>query len=134
MKKLFCGLGIVLFLLGRNGSAVLEAKKINPHREQKYCLECHIKRGYAELKKSSFELCAGCHKDIITAGLHPLEGLHNRSTSTVTGLPLREGKIVCITCHEPCTRTVQGEPDGKTEHYGLLRKEASDLCLTCHLK
>lgn len=100
MKNLLLATLYSLLVLVLSGSASSEAKKINPHREQKYCLECHIKRGYAELKKSSFELCAGCHKDIITAGLHPLEGLHNQSTSTVTGLPLKEGKVETI-CLNP---------------------------------
>lgn len=125
MKNLLLATLYSLLVLALSGSARLEAKKINPHREQKSCLECHIKKGYAELKKSTFELCAKCHQKIISAGLHPLEGLHNRTTTTVEGLPLKEGKIVCITCHEP---------HGKTEYQGLLRKDPNDLCVSCHLK
>jgi predicted CXXCH cytochrome family protein len=114
-----------LLVFGLSGSAGLEAKKINPHQEQNHCFECHTKEEYAELKGSIIETCARCHEEIISGVLHPLEGMHNLTTTTVESLPLKEGKIVCITCHEP---------HGKTEHYRLLRKDPNDLCTSCHLK
>jgi len=116
---------LTLFLLGCASLPIGKETKINLHREQKYCLECHTKQGYQELKKPTSNLCARCHQEIISAGLHPLEGLHNQKANMVEGLPLKEGKIVCTTCHEP---------HGKTEYQALLRKHPNDLCITCHSK
>lgn len=125
MKNLLLVTLYSLLVLVLSGSTGVEAKKINPHREQKYCLECHTKKGYGELKKTILQLCGRCHQEIVKGGYHPLDGLHYSVLSSKEDLPLKEGKIVCTTCHEP---------HGKTEHSGLLRKNTNDLCFSCHLK
>jgi predicted CXXCH cytochrome family protein len=40
----------------------------------------------------------------------------------VKGLPLSDGKITCVTCHDP----------HKNRYGKLLRVKAKELCLTCH--
>jgi predicted CXXCH cytochrome family protein len=42
----------------------------------------------------------------------------------VGGLPLKEGKVTCVTCHDP----------HKNPYSMLLRVPAKDLCLVCHKK
>jgi len=100
-----------------------EVRKINPHREQKYCLQCHIKEGSRKLRASTTKLCIRCHQKIIKDGCHPVNVVYSKQ---VAGLLYFEKKrIVCITCHEP---------HGKMKYGKLLRMNPNDLCLACHPK
>ncbi|MCK4911826.1 MAG: cytochrome c3 family protein [Thermodesulfovibrionales bacterium] len=91
------------------------------------CSACHAfsqETGRAGLQNNVTpdELCTGCHSDRAKAGEHrvgmPLSGV----SST---LPLVDGLVACITCHEP--HGLSGFPS-------LLRTEPATLCNRCHGK
>lgn len=82
------------------------------------CADCHT-RGKALKMGSVNELCLSCHPDNTMdhkLGVVP--------TVQPAGLPLDStGGMTCITCHEP---------HGKDAFESLLRKEKTNLCLSCH--
>lgn len=71
LLPIFCLL-LTLFLSGCAGLRIKKVTKINPHGEQKYCLECHIKQGSKKLKSRIIRLCRHCHKEVCEAGIHPI--------------------------------------------------------------
>ena len=91
------------------------------------CSSCHAfseKTGLTGLKNNAAPdaLCTECHSDRAKAGEHRVGMPVKESLST---LPLVEGKVACITCHEP--HGLSGFPS-------LLRAEPRALCTRCHLK
>lgn len=89
---------------------------------KKDCSGCHISRkmkGALLLKKPISELCDGCHPERKSPDEHLVDVVPSME---VEGLPLTEGRITCITCHDP-----HKNPYGK-----LLRARIKDLCLICH--
>lgn len=88
-----------------------------PHRD---CLQCHKEKDSKELKLQINELCLKCHP-LSTQRDHPV---NIKATVRAERLPLdSEGRITCITCHEP---------HGKTKEEKLLRMEFNTLCRECH--
>lgn len=87
------------------------------HRD---CLECHKDKDSKELKMVVNELCLKCHP-FSTRRDHPV---NIKASVKPEKLPLdSEGKITCITCHEP---------HGKTKEDRLLRMQFNTLCRECH--
>ncbi len=81
------------------------------------CASCHgihspkkVKEGFLR-DGSTTALCLSCHKNME-------KSLFERSRH-----PLREGKMACVSCHDP-----HGAP---TRHM-LKAASANDLCFTCH--
>jgi predicted CXXCH cytochrome family protein len=90
------------------------------HRE---CGSCHVyEGGKALLSMPEAELCASCHMERIKEGEHRV-GVKPRKENV--GLPLLEGKVACISCHEP--HGLSGQPS-------LLRTGPEALCQHCHDK
>ena len=89
------------------------------------CGTCHLSHDMAAmtpgLKKPVSELCFGCHKDRKPPGEHVVDVV---PSMRVNDLPLTNGKMTCITCHDP-----HKNPYGK-----LLRVSPQELCRRCHLK
>jgi predicted CXXCH cytochrome family protein len=84
------------------------------------CEYCHLEKGPV-LKKSTAALCTECHSDRQAPNEHAVGMVPSMK---VDRLPLFEGKIECITCHDP-----------HENRYGsLLRVPRAQLCLTCHNK
>ncbi len=89
---------------------------------KKDCAACHLTEGTktsATLKKAPSDLCLECHPDRVAPQEHrvgiPLSPAPKK-------LPLADGKITCVTCHDP-----------HTNPYGsLLRMPETELCLVCH--
>lgn len=108
--------------LGSASRGVQDQKKT--HGE---CSACHMfseETGRTELQGNATpdQLCTGCHSDRVKAGEHRVGVPVSAGT---TSLPLVEGKVACITCHEP---------HGLSGKASLLRTEPGDLCNRCHLK
>jgi predicted CXXCH cytochrome family protein len=89
------------------------------------CSFCHLPHagGKSMLLKSPVnDLCLGCHPDRKSMKEHKVDitpSIH------VENFPLSaEGKITCVTCHDP----------HRWSSPNLLRIEASELCLKCHPK
>ncbi len=90
---------------------------------KKDCTACHtshdVKKGTPALKKPVSELCIECHPDRKAPNEHKVDVVPKMKPE---GLPLADGRMTCVTCHDP--------HDNK---YGsLLRMTENKLCLTCH--
>lgn len=71
------------------------------------------------LVKPLSTLCLDCHQDRTAPNEHVVDVAPK---AKVQGLPLKDGKMTCVTCHDP----------HKNEHGKMLRLPARDLCLRCH--
>jgi predicted CXXCH cytochrome family protein len=65
----------------------------------------------ASLAKSEVQLCAGCHRDVVSKMMLPSRH------------PIREGKMECSSCHQ-----VHGSDMGMLK----TSERPNDMCLTCH--
>jgi predicted CXXCH cytochrome family protein len=89
---------------------------------KKDCTICHVTEGAgngALLKKKPPELCLDCHPDRVPPGEHKVDIV---PSAPVKKLPLTDGKITCITCHDP----------HKNLYGKLLRMPETELCTVCH--
>lgn len=88
---------------------------------KKDCSLCHRQHDGAKpgLRKGLSALCLDCHQDRVAPAEHKVDIV---PTMDVGGLPLTEGRMTCVTCHDP-HRNAFGS---------LLRKKETDLCLSCH--
>lgn len=90
---------------------------------KKDCSLCHPSSGTGEprpelLKKLS-DLCLDCHPDRKSPAEHRFDIV---PSMPVRDLPLSDGRITCVTCHDP-----HADPYRK-----MLRVQPKDLCLQCH--
>ncbi|MFA4829719.1 MAG: cytochrome c3 family protein [Thermodesulfovibrionales bacterium] len=92
------------------------------HADCNVCHKPHQMGGKILLNKPLSELCGSCHQTRIGAGEHKV-GI--KPSTPVDGLPLdADGKITCITCHDP---------HGAKGFASLLRERTfTDLCKKCH--
>jgi len=90
---------------------------------KKNCGTCHgshkAKKGATSLKKPIAELCIDCHRERIAPNEHKVGVVPPVNPQT---LPLQDGKITCVTCHNP----------HQNEHGSLLRLPERELCSSCH--
>ena len=112
---------------GRAGSAGTDVQTLAV--EHSSCKSCHTfleEDGRAVLLEnvSPDELCASCHPDRKAPGEHRVGMLMDRARMNTT-LPLVDGKVSCISCHEPHGLSGLGK---------LLRQAPERLCASCHLK
>ena len=67
-------------------------------------------------------VCYECHPQTKGAMSHPV-GVRPKSTMAVDPRRLVDGKLSCMSCHEP---------HGSANRYRLLTKTKKELCLSCH--
>lgn len=62
--------------------------------------------------------------------------LNTPGASSIGGLPLWNGKVECVTCHDPHINYIDNTPGGNSAYTPFLRKtmSSSSLCFTCHNK
>jgi predicted CXXCH cytochrome family protein len=100
---------------GSPGFTLPEAKKD--------CAMCHlshvVKQEAALLKMPLQELCIECHPDRKAPAEHKVDISPKMAPEK---LPLSQGKMTCITCHDP----------HKNPYGSLLRMPRKDLCSRCH--
>ncbi|MDA8433842.1 MAG: cytochrome c3 family protein [Nitrospiraceae bacterium] len=84
-----------------------------------YCHSSHMGK-MVLLNADLDQLCSGCHAERLQTGEHKTGII---PSMVVKDLPLYSGKVSCLTCHDPHARTS-----------GMLRKPASDICISCHSK
>ncbi len=151
---------ILLLLLGACATATAEEpQRFDVHEAMRQdpqagCSFCHEADGEA-LQVDRFETCHGCHRKTRHAGtaehLVQLEQpLLQRAEQA--GLPLNEGKVACLTCHDPhpdgsvAFRSVQSRgasmpavwrafvwgEEPVVEPSDLLRRPREGLCEACH--
>ena len=90
---------------------------------KKDCTLCHttndMRKGAAQLKKPAAALCLDCHPGRKSPGEHKIDIV---PSMPVKRLPLAEGKLTCITCHDPHQNTFGS----------MLRMPKAELCMECH--
>jgi predicted CXXCH cytochrome family protein len=104
-----------------------------PHEyTDRECFKCHInpENTPERLRGTVTRLCKHCHKKILRNSSHPV-GIAPRFTSIPADLPLRDGKLTCVTCHNPHSekRTLFGS------NTYFLRRPNTDMrvfCASCH--
>ncbi|MEK6580989.1 MAG: cytochrome c3 family protein [Nitrospirota bacterium] len=125
MKKIVFILMVMFFV----SCAVLKGKTpevtstgTKSHADCNVCHKPHQMGGKILLNKPLEELCSSCHQTRIGAGEHKI-GI--KPSTPVDGLPLdADGKITCITCHDP---------HGSKGFDKLLRaRDFTELCKKCH--
>lgn len=113
---------VVLLCACAGASAGRQEARKDPPAIKQDCSLCHVVRDgkpAGRPAKPITELCTGCHPDRIAPREHRVDIV---PSMTVTGLPLTDGNMTCITCHNP-----------HDNRYGsLLRKKPRDLCFVCH--
>lgn len=90
---------------------------------KKDCGTCHLSHtmgGEALLRAPLSELCLECHPDRKSPAEHRVDMM---PTMPVLNLPLEDGKMTCVTCHDP---------HGKEPFPKMLRARPSKLCGMCH--
>lgn len=119
-RRWYTGLVVILSVFA---SCIWTGKGVLPESKRD-CSNCHVVssgKTSGQLKKPVSELCGGCHPDRSGSREHVVDIV---PSMTVTGLPLRDGKITCATCHNP-----------HVNRYGsLLRAKPRELCRICHTK
>ncbi|MBI4710126.1 MAG: hypothetical protein HY759_03345 [Nitrospirae bacterium] len=100
------------------------------------CMTCHICKGeVCILRKNTRELCTACHdgvmgnRNVNVPGDHAVDIFYIQSKNFKTLIDKRvifvDGKVTCISCHNPYS----------SEKARLVKSKAgSGLCLTCHRK
>ena len=129
-------ISIVLGLTGCLGISGVSGKAGTDVRtlavEHTSCESCHTyseETGRAALLENASpdELCTSCHPERKAPGEHRVGmsmGRGDRDRMNTT-LPLPDGKVACISCHEP---------HGLSGNEKLLRQTPKILCASCHLK
>jgi predicted CXXCH cytochrome family protein len=72
-----------------------------------------------ELVDTMEEMCPGCHTERMEEGEHPVGVVQKPETA----LPLYDGRVGCLTCHEP---------HGRGGNHAMLRLPPESLCSACH--
>ncbi|HYA32296.1 MAG TPA: cytochrome c3 family protein [Thermodesulfovibrionales bacterium] len=91
--------------------------------EKHQCDNCHVfsdKSPGVVLKAPLSALCVGCHSGRTLSGEHIVDVVPSMK---IDELPLSNGKMTCVTCHDPHEKS--GYPK-------FLRVKPTDLCLKCH--
>lgn len=89
---------------------------------KKDCTLCHndpAPKDRASLKKKLSALCLDCHRSRVAPTEHKVDIVPSMQ---VKKLPLDNGKMTCVTCHDP----------HRNRYGALLRMRETDLCLACH--
>jgi predicted CXXCH cytochrome family protein len=119
MRKLL----LVISIIALSSTYAVSAETIPELK--KNCFLCHMlnKKGTKiRLTVPINELCLDCHPDRKKPAEHEVD---IRPSMRVRHLPLYNGKITCVTCHEP---------HGMTGLVKMLRAMPSELCSYCHAK
>lgn len=125
-----------------SGSAEKVTDTTNPHYTGKYCSECHEKTpvsgGNKFLKYSGdfYQLCK-CHGYTSSNYIHPVDiaPSEEKKAKIPSYLPLRDGKLSCITCHDiymQCQLTPEFKLLNKRFLRGAPYKDRTALCFKCH--
>jgi len=124
-------------------SAAAEAAS-NPHWSESACQTCHVDAspvaGNLVFQGGGPEaLCESCHGN--RGGARPCRH-HSGITPTAVTIPethtgsLKDGQIVCTTCHDLAFQCLNAHPAYRNTNYGFFRgresRVRSDACFLCH--
>ena len=143
------GTGIINLLRKDYVDFAVKSKQINPHEKRVFCASCHDKFPEAGVNTAvkfgnDVAMCNWCHKTSQDQGdHHPLNIAmkpDSKSTKVTKELPLADGKVTCLSCHErkfECrTEKTTEKIASKNPNYligGPYRKK-NEICYKCHIK
>ena len=124
---------------GQFVSATEGATKVDEyHYTGKYCTDCHEQTpqegGNKFLKFSGdFNKLCKCHVQAPDNYIHPvgIELSQEKKAKIPAELPLQEGKITCLTCHDIYWQCQKRRVDKNSLRGGPFTKR-SDFCYKCH--
>ena len=125
IKQISAVVAAVLVLSACLGATAKDSRSLpQAHSVCSFCHEFSAESGRTTLLNNSSPdaLCTGCHAERAVSGEHRV-GMPPKAVSST--LPLVDGKVACVTCHEP--HGLSGFPS-------MLRAEPRALCNRCHLK
>ncbi len=114
----------------------------NPHGNRMLCFTCHTRyvREGEEARLAAdgdnIRLCNGCHlRPGVRQSPHVVDGASAEGTWRMDylGYPLRQGKLVCTTCHDEVSH---GKPDPANPKFlrGGPYDDPEKFCYRCHLE
>lgn len=114
----------------------------NIHYTGKYCLECHERTSVDGKDKAlkygrNFTQLCDCHGYKPGTYIHPVDIFPSveKKPNIPSDLPLYEGKLACITCHDIHLQC-EDDPELKIINKRFLRgapyQSRTDLCFRCH--
>lgn len=110
------------------------------HYTGKFCADCHqetpVEGGDQFLKyNGDFDKLCKCHVKSPADYIHPVDFTPTKSIKTKipSELPLRDGKLTCLTCHD-IYRQCQKRRVEKISLRGAPFPNRSDFCFKCHDK
>ena len=114
----------------------------NVHYTGMYCMECHEKTPVKDKNKSlkfggDFTQLCKCHGYDPGTYIHPVDIFPSEETLPMipADLPLLEGKVSCITCHDiylQCQKSPKHKILNKRFLRGAPYVSRTDLCFRCH--
>lgn len=116
---LFLSLVIPGFVAITWGQTDIRSEILQIKRNCQLCHSLHTMEARIPLKKPLSGLCLDCHPDRQPPNEHVFDIV---PALEVEGLPLTEGKITCVTCHDP----------HKNAYVKMLRTFPEQLCQKCH--
>jgi predicted CXXCH cytochrome family protein len=113
-----CGLTKSAFVVYPEAE-VASAKSAHEYKGKPLCQACHLEES-PQLRADELIVCGRCHAVDHGGGHKPNTLIKNAAQ---VGLPLKDGKLVCHTCHDV--------HDLKRNKHGF-REPIPGLCLHCH--
>jgi len=108
------------------------------HYTGKFCSECHEKtpeRGRNKYLKydGDYNLLCKCHLKTPNSYIHPTDIVPSdkKQTKIPSDLPLEEGKLTCLTCHD-LYRQCQELVADRYSLRGMPYRRTTDFCFKCH--
>jgi hypothetical protein len=133
-----------LILAGGEDSVNKGEPAKNPHGDPGLCSSCHtsavVGRGALRFGGNVSRLCQSCHDGRLAAReVHPVdvEPSATIAQKIPSDIPLEEGKLTCLSCHDVSKDCTAGQPATAVNRYLLRGARVShpmEFCFRCHVK
>lgn len=129
----------------RESYLILAARSdhVNPHWKEVLCIACHTEEPRSEEANLRFngdinKLCDRCHNGkFARRDVHPVGVVPSEAVKIPPGMPLRDSKITCLTCHDSSLQEGgEGIDSIGKSNPKFLRDGFSvrnEFCFRCHL-
>lgn len=117
----------------------VKSNGINPHEKRVFCGSCHEKVPGIKFG-NDIEMCNWCHGAEVHHPLNVGESPDSKIVKLSKSLPLMNGKVTCLSCHErkfECqTEKLKEKVADKNPNYliGGPYEKKNGLCFNCHIK
>ncbi len=116
---------------------------VNPHWKDVLCIACHTEEPEGEKANLRFKgdinkLCDRCHNGkFARRDVHPVGVIPSKAVRIPSGMPLKDSKLTCSTCHDSSMQEGGERVDsvGKTNPKFLRGgfRVRNEFCFRCHL-